>query len=151
MNPHLFSIDWFPSFNSAGWFIEWSLFMETQLGPGESALCCWTLSENKKQDFCEFDRSCTYIISRAVKFWSVGWLVNRYALVRPNSLWSDNGWCSFHKNKELLNPLFKGREGQMQTDLFYVWVTVYIVLEITLIMNKLGWRLRSFCFNNHMV
>ena len=40
INPHLFSIDWFPSFNSAGWFIEWSLFMETQLGPGESALCC---------------------------------------------------------------------------------------------------------------
>ena len=40
MNPHLFSIDWFPSLKLAGWFIDWSLFMETQLGPGESALCC---------------------------------------------------------------------------------------------------------------
>ena len=43
INPHLFSIDWFPSLNLTGWSIEWSLFMETQLGPGESALCCWTL------------------------------------------------------------------------------------------------------------
>ena len=106
INPHLFSIDWFPSLNSGGLSIEWSLFMETQLGPGESALCCWTLLENKKQDSCKFHRSCTYIITRAVKFWSVGWLVNRNALVGPNSLWSDYGWCSFNKNKELLNPLF---------------------------------------------
>ena len=43
INPHLFSIDWFPSLNLTGWSIEWPLFMETQLGPGESALCCLLL------------------------------------------------------------------------------------------------------------
>ena len=51
INPHLFSIDWFPSLKITGWSIEWSLFMETQLGPGESALCCWILLGKQEPGF----------------------------------------------------------------------------------------------------
>ena len=53
INPHLFSIDWFPSLNLTGWFIDWSLFMETQLGLGESALSCWTLLEKQEPGFMD--------------------------------------------------------------------------------------------------
>ena len=41
-NSYLPFLDCRPSFGSGGSFIEWSLFMETQLGPG-SDVCCWTL------------------------------------------------------------------------------------------------------------
>ena len=46
-DPYLGSVDWFPSPNLTGVAIEWSLFMETQLGPGEAALSsCAGLEHN---------------------------------------------------------------------------------------------------------
>ena len=42
-----------PSLNLGSLFIDRSLFMETQLGPGESALSCWTLLEIQKTGFMD--------------------------------------------------------------------------------------------------
>ena len=41
-NPYLSSLEGRTSLKKGGWNIEWSLFMETQLVPGESALCCFS-------------------------------------------------------------------------------------------------------------
>lgn len=40
-----------------------------------------------------------YVEGRTMVSWSAGWLVGRFALVRPNSHWSDSRWCYFHKEK----------------------------------------------------
>ena len=61
INPHLFSIDWFPSLNLTGTSIDRSLFMETQLGPGESALCCWTLLEKQEPGFPCYSQNVNHI------------------------------------------------------------------------------------------
>ena len=59
LNPHL-SLEgwWFPSLNpTGGWSIDQSLFMETQLGPGESALCCLLLKNKHHLEI----RICGYL------------------------------------------------------------------------------------------
>ena len=49
---YLSSSELWPSFGSGGWPIEPSIFKETQLGPGESALCCCSgLQHNTQTQF----------------------------------------------------------------------------------------------------
>ena len=47
-NSYLSSLEGRPSLNSTGISIDQSLFMETQLGPGESALSCLLLKNNNQ-------------------------------------------------------------------------------------------------------
>ena len=53
INSYLFSLGWFPSSNLRGGSIDWWLFTETQLGPGESAVSCWTLVEKQEAGFID--------------------------------------------------------------------------------------------------
>ena len=74
------------------------------------------------------------LVTRAVKFRSVGRLVDQYALVRPSSHCSDMRWCS--REKMLLWPFFlRGMDVMCdtQTDAFYI---SYIVLDIKCIVKK---------------
>ena len=50
-NSHLSSLKGRRSFSSGGWTIERSLFKETQLGPGESALSCCSGLQHKTQTY----------------------------------------------------------------------------------------------------
>ena len=53
INTYLFSLGWFPSSNLRGGSLDWWLFTETQLGPGESAVFCWTLVEKQEAGFID--------------------------------------------------------------------------------------------------
>ena len=96
--------------------------------------CCHSATVSRTPDQIRSEIYFKKIFIWAVKFWSEGRLVIRYALVLPNSHWSDNRWCYFFKEKKrylfIIFSLFWGAGGTCRP------LRGYIILDITLIKNK---------------
>ena len=78
LTSYLSSLEGRPSLNSGGLFVDQSLFMETQLGTGESGLS-FLLPEKQEPGFM-FDKCCIFIISDK----SLPLLNNQFSIFKLN-------------------------------------------------------------------